>query len=125
MPPVEMGTRVLRAVDHRVEFRDGRGQLELHAQIVDQRRTQHGRLAQLLGIGAAAEDAVHGGQAVAAHDAVGVGVVEAIDIAAEEEIVLVVDLMIQAEKSQPAAIVADEVRRARRARSPARPGPRG
>ena len=53
--------------------------------VVDQRRAEHRGFAQLFGVSAAVEDAVHGGQAVAADDAVGVGVVEAVGIAAEEQ----------------------------------------
>ena len=94
------GHLVLRAVDHGVELGDGRGQLELEAQVVDDGRAQHGSFAELFGIRAAAEYAVHRRQVVAADGAVGIGVVEAIHVTAEEQVVVLVDLVVEAKEGR-------------------------
>ena len=86
----------------------GERQLELQAQVVHQRRAQHRRLAQRFRVRAAAEDAIDGRQIVAAHRAVRIGVVEAVDLAPEEQVVTVVDLPVEPREPQPAAIMADE-----------------
>src|SRR5262249_44788416 len=64
--------------------------------------------AELLGVGAPAEDAIDRRQVLPTHRAVWIGVVEAVQIAAEEEIITVVDLMIQPQEAKPSAIVAYE-----------------
>src|SRR5205814_1724405 len=56
----------LGAIDHRIELGDGRSQLELQTEVVEHTRAQDRRLTQLGGVGAAAENAVHGGEIIAA-----------------------------------------------------------
>ena len=99
------GHRVLRAVDYRTELGDGVGQLKLHTDIIDEAGRKDRCLAHLRRVTALMEDTRHAGQAIAAHDAIGIGVEEGVQIATEEQVVPVIELTVEAKESQPAVVV--------------------
>ena len=81
------GDDELGAVEDGVEFCDGGGELELEAGVVEEVGGENGGVAEFGGVGAAVEDAGYAGEAGAAYDAVGVGVDEAVEVGAEEDVV--------------------------------------
>src|SRR5581483_2144321 len=74
----------LRAQNHGIEFRDGRRQLKLKANIVENRGSQDSRLAEFRGIGTPLKNTIHARKVVASHGAIGIGVEETIRICAEK-----------------------------------------
>ena len=83
--------------------------MELEPDAVDHCRAENSGVSKLSGVGLAAEGASDAGKGVAADDAVGIGVVEAICAATEEQIVVGGELVIESCRSEPVAVVADEV----------------
>ena len=103
------GNAELRSVDDGNELRDGRAELELRAEVVDEVGREDGGVAEFLCVRPAMEGARDTGQRRAADDAVGVGVGEAVVAGAEEGVVARAELAVEAEEAEEVVIVADEV----------------
>ena len=99
------GNGELRAEDDGVELCDGRAELELQAQVVDERSRKDLGVAGFDGIGAAVEGASDRGQGLTADDAVGVGVIEAVGVDTEEGGVAGGHLAVEAEVFEEVAVV--------------------
>src|SRR5580704_6972078 len=72
---------------------------------------------KLTGVGAAAKDTCYRRQARSADDAIGVRIGEVVDIGSEERVVVFGKLLIQANETEPAAIVTDVAARCNRRRN--------
>src|ERR1041385_768310 len=99
------GHNKLRPQDHGIKLSNGRSQLKLSAHTVQQKRREFGSLTQFHGVRAAAKNAVHSWQAVSAHGSIGIGVMKAVSIHAQEGVVSLVYLVIKAQESHPPGVV--------------------
>ena len=125
VPPVEMGTWYCVPLITGSNSRNGRRELELQPQIVGERTDSEQPSPQREGVRAPPEDASHARQIVASNRAVRVGVMKRVQIAAEENVVAVVPLMVQAEQAEPATVVPHKAPGAERGKSREKHGPDG
>jgi hypothetical protein len=80
----------------------------LQAEIVDESRSEGSGFPEFGRVGTAMKRASHGRKTGSADDSIGIRVGEVVEIDANEAVVDVIDLMIEAQEAEPASIMADK-----------------